>query len=117
MNGQLALFDAAEASRAKAEGVGRVLDSGRAWPWKLRALDVLEDLAASGEPFTADDLVAVTGLPESSTPNANNAVGAVFNAVARRGLIVKTGAYRKSRRAVGHARVVAIWVGNPDRWP
>ena len=73
----------------------------------------LLDLAEGGEPFTADDVIAKVGLPDAGT-NRNNAVGAVFSAAARQGLIVRVG-YRNTRRVVGHARVVSIWAGNPNR--
>jgi hypothetical protein len=47
--------------------------------------------------------------------NKNNAVGAVFQACAKRGWIKPTGHYMKSRRASNHSAVLAIWTGNPDR--
>jgi hypothetical protein len=90
--------------------------SGRVQGWKASAWEVLQELAGSGATFTADDLVARVGLPGSGRPNDSNAVGALFSAAARDGLIVRTG-YRKAGRAASHARVLATWTGNPGSYP
>jgi len=41
--------------------------------------------------------------------NANNAVGAMMNAMARRKVIVKTSMRRQSARASSHGREIAVW--------
>jgi hypothetical protein len=112
MRGQQA-FDLTAGEAAKEAGQTRAAGADRAWTWRGRALDAIRDLAATGVPFTADDVIAVTGLPDVGS-NRNNAVGSVFTTAARRGWIVKTGHYRASRRVLSHARVIAVWVGAPD---
>jgi hypothetical protein len=112
----LPLFDPPGAERRKAEGIEATLNAQRAWPWKEHAERAIYNLAATGLPFTADDVVAEVGLPDRSVGmNRNNAVGAVFSACAKRGWIRSTGHYMKSRRASNHSAVLAIWTGNPDR--
>lgn len=107
------LFDLPAAHRAGEHGQELAATSDRAWGWAARAHDALEHLARTGRTFTADDLYAAVGLPDAG-PNRNNAVGAVFAAARKRGVIVKTGHYRPSKRVVGHGRIVAVWTGNPD---
>ena len=114
MREQEPLFDLAQGEEAKAAGQELAANADRAWPWKQQALGAIWDLAATGTPFTADDVIARVGLPSWGTNN-NNAVGAIFSAAVKRGWIVPTGVYRKSRRPKSHARVIAVWAGNPDR--
>lgn len=104
------LFDLTAGERAKERGQLEAEGADRIAVWKLEARDALAWLAARGEPFTADDLARLVGLPDTG-PNRSNAVGAVFSAAARQGLIRSTGHYRKSRRTLSHARVVAVWCG------
>lgn len=92
----------------KAAGMADASSSAAAQDWRTDADAALGRLLAAGQPFTADDLVQLAGLPSAGI-NANNAVGAFVNAAARRGLIVKAG-YRKSLRAAAHARIVAVWL-------
>lgn len=114
--GDLPLFDATMANRFKDEGQSRALDADRAWPWKEHAERVIYNLATTGLPFTADDVVAEVGLPDGTVGmNRNNGVGAIFSACAKRGWITPTGHYMKSRRRSNHSAVLAIWTGNPDR--
>ena len=108
------LFDLPAGDRAKSAGQQLAEYAADKWPWREKALNAIYDLASAGLPFTADDVIAVTGLPDVG-PNRNNAVGATFSAAAKRGWIVQTGSYRKSRRVMSHARVIAVWIGNPDR--
>lgn len=110
MRGQSSLFDLDAGADAKAAGQELAAGSDRAFAWRTRALDAVRDLASTGLPFTADDVIAAVGLPDVG-PNRNNAVGATFTAAARRGWIVKTGHYRQSRRVLAHARMIAVWVG------
>lgn len=56
--------------------------------------------------FTSEDVTEIVGQP----PNHPNAVGARMNALAKRGLIVKTG-YRQAERPNQHATVIATWRG------
>lgn len=104
------LFDIARGERAKEAGMSRAGSSYRVSVWKQDALGVIYDLAVTGDPFTADDVIRVVGLPDTGT-NRNNVVGAVFSAAAKRGWIRNTGTYRKTKRAISHGRVVVVWVG------
>jgi hypothetical protein len=80
--------------------------------WKRLARAAIEELARSGRPFTADDVIAIVGLPRPAEgSNRNNAVGAMISGAGRRRLIVKTGEYVTSRRPLSHARMIAVWVG------
>lgn len=114
MGSQDALFDLPAGEARKEAGQRQAEYADPAWSWRSDALDAIWELAASGRTFTADDVVAVVGLPDFG-PNRNNAVGAVFSSAAKRGWIVSTGVYRKSRRPEAHARVIAVWAGNPDQ--
>lgn len=62
-----------------------------------------------GRVFTADDVVAACGLARPSSPNANNAVGAMLAGLARRGWIGDTGRMVRSRRPGRHAGKVVAW--------
>lgn len=110
------LFNLAAAEDRAHDGTRLAEDAGRVQEWRVRALEALDQLADSSRPFIADDLVAIVGLPDKGL-NKNNAVGAVIQGAARRGVIVHTGNYRRSARLSGHARVVAEWIGNPNRFP
>lgn len=112
----LPLFDLTMAETLKDEGAARAGSSVAAWPWRDHAMAALSDLADSGIAFTSDDLVARVGLPDRlERRNHNNAVGALFISAAKQGLIVKTGHYVKARRAASHARMLALWTGNPEQ--
>jgi hypothetical protein len=86
-------MDSAETAQALVDG------------WVERADAELNRLAASGERFTAETLTGRVGMP--SHPKA---VGARFNAAAKRGLIRKVGFTRANRRAA-HSRDLAVWQG------
>ena len=116
MDPEATLFDLDAAHRAGQVGQEQAAAADRAWSWAMRAHDAITELARTGREFTADEVVARVGLPDAGT-NRNNAVGAVFASAAKQGEIVKTGAYRPSRRVIGHGRIVAVWVGNPDLYP
>lgn len=106
LDGQLDLLSGLE---DRERGMARAL---AAVPeWKDTAYSALSDLAAAGVPFTADDLLTHVGLPHDVGPNANNAVGAVFNKAARRKLIRATGRRVPSRRRSNHGRYLIEWVG------
>lgn len=48
----------------------------------------------------------VFGMAEPAHPNA---WGAAVNAAIRRGLLIPTGGYRKTKRKAGHARALAVY--------
>jgi hypothetical protein len=112
MDRQETLFDLDAGERAKERGMDLASSSDRAWDWRRRAEVALYELAETGKPFTADDVVAVVGLPDLG-PGRNNAVGAMFSAAAKRGWIVRVG-YRKATRVLSHGRVVAVWAGSEE---
>lgn len=73
--------------------------------WKNSAEALLSALAASGIPFTADDIWKT--LPQPPEPRA---LGAIIRAAARDGRIRRMG-FMQSVRACCHQRLVAVWVG------
>lgn len=109
--------DPALAARLRDDGMDRALSGTAAMDWSVEAGNALAGLAADGREFTADDLIALVGLPKDSDPNANNAVGALFSGARARGLIevvmvdAITPKTVKSKRALGHARRVSVWRG------
>lgn len=74
--------------------------------WKATADQAIDHLAATGRPFTADD-VRDLGVPDPSSPKA---WGARFLSASKAGRIVRVG-YTPSRRASVHAHPVAVWQG------
>jgi hypothetical protein len=110
MGGPDALFDLPLGERLAQRGQAQAMSSDAAWEWSRRAELAIRELAATGTPFTSDDLVRLAGLPSYGV-NRNNAVGAFFTSASKRGLIERTGSYKKSRRAVSHGRMIAVWVG------
>lgn len=73
--------------------------------WRPKAKEALSELIESGEPFTADDLRARV----DEKPHHPNAIGALFNGAARRGLIRKIG-YQQSTVKSRQAGLQALWV-------
>jgi hypothetical protein len=73
--------------------------------WIELADTVIARLASYGEPFSAEDVRRWAGDPVHP-----NAVGARFNAAARRGLIVPAG-ITKATRPDRHASLLRLWVG------
>lgn len=74
--------------------------------WKEIVDDAIAYLAATGTPFTADD-VRDLGIPD---PHAPQAWGARFMAATRAGLIVRVGD-ASSRRPSVHAHRIGLYVG------
>lgn len=72
----------------------------------------VERLAATGEPFTSEDVINLIGLPSGSPGlHRNNAVGALMQGCARRKIIVRHGDTTQSRRALSHAAELTYWIG------
>jgi len=60
--------------------------------------------------FTSEDLVDAVGLPTGAEASGkNNAVGAVMNAAAKKGVIRNTHDYVKTKRPASHGRIIAVW--------
>lgn len=112
-----AVLQAAERAQAAAGEVGKLLGMARADEaadpeWRARVDQAIGALATArdehGEPlrFTAEDVRAIAGDP----PGHPNAMGARFNAAARRGQIRKV-AYRLATRPSLHCHPISVWVG------
>lgn len=90
----------------KAQGQQRA-DAAQPEEWRA-AVDIrIEALAASGDPFTSDDVSRSTGDSPTGSPGA---MGARFSAAVKRGVIRRVG-YVPSRRVSVHGHPVALWVG------
>jgi len=75
--------------------------------WRTRADRVIDELAATGQSFTAETVRARLA-DDAITPAA---FGSRFTAAARRGAIRKTGHYIRAQRASRNAGVLAEWIG------
>lgn len=82
--------------------------------WRTAAKWSLWQLAQTGREFTADDVIAAVGLPRPAGLS-NNAVGALFSQAARKKIIRRVGD-TTTKRKLGHARRVSLWVGY-DEYP
>lgn len=91
------------APRGHTQGVG-------AGDWKQQATHALYELAHSGRPFTSEDLTDMVGLPNDSSANRNNSVGAFINANAKRYGLRRTD-LAKARNPQAHGRLLAVWIG------
>lgn len=104
-----ALFDLAGGRADREEGMASALS--RASDWGDRAGVVIDFLAATGLPFTSEDVTEVVGLPPAGC--SPNAVGAVMNAASRRGVIQRIGDTVAVRRNQ-HATRIGLWRGVPE---
>lgn len=94
-------------SLARDHGAQRTLADPESREWQDAATRALEELAASGESFTASDLRRVVGDPPNSA-----CVGAVFLRASRARLIHCIGV-QASSRIQRHAGLERIWEGVP----
>jgi hypothetical protein len=90
---------------------GMSLAAQAAADWLDDAWLALVELVRTGRDFTSEEVVERVGLPRG-TPgtNRNNAVGALFAAAAREGIITRVG-FRKAVRPDLHARLLTVWRG------
>lgn len=95
-----------DARAQRDQGAARADDNAGPW-WRSTADQAIAAMAALGRPFTADDLVDHTGLPEAVSPRA---MGARFLTAARHGVIEPVG-YTTSRRPSARMAVVRVWRG------
>jgi hypothetical protein len=81
--------------------------------WAEDAWAALLALARTGEPFTADDLIARVGVPdEAHTPNSRpSRVGPIFARAARQGLIETDGTVRNSAQPHRRGGAQRVWRG------
>lgn len=81
--------------------------------WRQRAWLVLCDLAASGDEFTADDVLDRAGHPDSrhAANSANSAIGSLFRRAAAQRRIMQTGRTVRSRQPHRKGGAIQVWVG------
>lgn len=103
--GHLDEADPALPEQLKEQGIA-VANANAKQDWVRAADQAIDQLAATGQPFTADDVRAL-GIPDPESPKA---WGARFNTAARTGRIRRVG-YVPSRRPSVHAHPIAQWVG------
>ena len=70
-----------------------------------KATEAIKALARQDEPFTAEDVAALTGRPDRP-----NAMGAALISAHKAGIIVKVGYVQATRRS-RHASALAVWRG------
>lgn len=100
------LFAGLEEKRA---GMALALQPDRIANWKSNFRAYVTNSPA-GERMTSEDVVAVVGLPTGDVAvNANNAVGAMMNGLAKRGIIRKTTIRVPSRRKTSHGAELIVW--------
>jgi hypothetical protein len=78
--------------------------------WHQAAMDAAEDLIDNGEPFSADDLIELVGLPDADheANGRNSAMGAVFNQLHHQGRIKPVGV-TKSRQKHRKGGLIRVW--------
>lgn len=103
--------EAATGRELKAEGMAQALAPWTLQDWKETFREKAIERARSGIPFTSEDIILEIGLPREQRMNANNAVGAMMNGLATRGVIGKTGRRRQSIRPSSHSAEILEWVG------
>ena len=70
----------------------------------------------TGYTVTADTLIDAVGLPAGEiATNHNNAIGALFNRMARQGAIVEVDQVRSTRPS-NMGRKITVWGRNPERF-
>ncbi len=88
----------------KDEGITLAKDSQL--NWHNEAVICIRQMARTGKPFTAEDVVNEIGAPGGS----GKVIGAAFNTVARSGMIWRCGE-RPADRKSSHRRMLAVWRG------
>jgi hypothetical protein len=111
--------DLGEGLARKTEGTGRVLAHTPQW-YRDEFQAEAERLAKVGVPFTSEDITSAIGFPSDArgldpetedAAKANNGVGAMMNALARKGIITKAGSHAQAARPNQNAAEVNLWVG------
>ncbi len=96
----------------KAEGMKGAESAHDIQDWKEEFNRTVVACALSQRPFTSEHIIAMIGLPRVEVrTNANNAVGAMMNSAAKRGIIKKTGNHVLSKRPSSHGAELTEWVG------
>lgn len=78
--------------------------------WQEQVHACIANLAAAGGTFTSDDVTRECG---DSPTGSKGAMGALFLAASKRGVIRRVG-YTQSSRSSGHARALAVWQGDAE---
>ena len=100
-------IDAAAGEKLRAEGEAKALEAQPVWLEQAEA--AMRQLAGTGRPFTAEDLVDIVGLPGVGT-HRSNAVGALFSRWAKSHQIKEVGTTRTKRKS-SHNSTIRVWVG------
>ncbi len=96
----------------KAEGMKGAENARDIQDWKEEFNRTVAACALSQRPFTSEHIIAMIGLPRVDVrTNANNAVGAMMNSAAKRGIIKKTGNHVLSKRPSSHGAELTEWIG------
>ena len=83
--------------------------------WVDAAACFIINKVLAGDTVTADTLVDAVGLPAGEVAtNHNNAIGALFNRMAKQGAIAEVGRVRSTRPS-NMGRKISIWGRNPER--
>lgn len=106
---QSSLFPEPSGDELAREAIARVEDHADG-DWMRAAVRAVRRLAATGQPFTTDDVWPLLDSQDAST-HERRAMGAVIRKLVAVGAIRKTGRYVKSNRAVCHSNPKAEWVG------
>lgn len=96
-----------EGQRRRDRGMAKAMDHADE-SIKRAATEAWDRLCRSKEYVTSDDLWMTIPL-DAASPDLGKVIGAIIRASAKRKQIEATGSYRKTARAAGHARAVAIW--------
>lgn len=100
----------AAGQKAKEEGMALALSPDPLTEWKAAFRSTVTTWAGQGKRFTSEDVTDYIGLPSGAKGmNANNAVGAMMNALARKGIIRKTYHREPSRRPSSHGAELVVW--------
>lgn len=102
-------MNAHDGEQLKLDGMELALSREDLTPWRDRYEHAVRTFPR-GHCFTSEDVTAIVGLPDGGVGvNRNNAVGAMTHALARAGLIAKTGRTTRSKRATSHAAELIVW--------
>ena len=94
----------------KERGMKQALKPDVLAAWKDEFRAYISSMPHDSE-FTSEDVVDAVGLPSGDVRmNANNAVGAMMNGLARKGVIAKTGLHVQSKRPSSHGAELILWV-------
>lgn len=100
----------AEARAARDRGTSQADHAAHPWV-RLHLQHHLDELIATGQPFTADTLRERAGDPIATDPNL---IGALILAASKAGRITRVG-YRESQRPEARCRVLRVWRGTQPR--